>query len=242
MDNQRQSGSFDGSTALPGDNSVAGRREIQTALIRHVAELNEQEVLALVQQCLSNGDDPLSIVEDCQEGMRRVGERYEQGQYFLSGLIMAGEIFREVMELIQPVIKEKVRGNGSGRILLGTVQGDIHDIGKNIQGMLLSCYGFTVYDLGVDVPPDAFVTQATEVRPDIVGLSGLLTSSYDAMRDTISLFRRNPDHALVSIPVIIGGGSINDQVCQYVGADYWIVNAMDGVRLCQRLLADNKAE
>jgi methanogenic corrinoid protein MtbC1 len=242
MNNQRQSGRFDGSVALPGDNSVAGRREIQTALIRHVAELNEQEVLALVQECLSNGDDPLSIVEDCQEGMRRVGERYEQRQYFLSGLIMAGEIFREVMELIQPVIKEKVRGNGSGRILLGTVQGDIHDIGKNIQGMLLGCYGFTVYDLGVDVPPDSFVTQATEVRPDIVGLSGLLTSSYDAMRDTISLFRRNPDHTLVSIPIIIGGGSINDQVRQYVGADYWILNAMDGVRLCQRLLADNRAD
>ena len=242
MNNQRQSGRFDGSVALPGDNSVAGRREIQTALIRHVAELNEQEVLALVQECLSNGDDPLSIVEDCQEGMRRVGERYEQRQYFLSGLIMAGEIFREVMELIQPVIKEKVRGNGSGRILLGTVQGDIHDIGKNIQGMLLSCYGFTVYDLGVDVPPDSFVTQATEVRPDIVGLSGLLTSSYDAMRDTISLFRRNPDHTLVSIPIIIGGGSINDQVRQYVGADYWILNAMDGVRLCQRLLADKRTD
>ncbi len=242
MNNQRQSSSFDGSVALPGDNSVAGRREIQTALIRHVAELNEQEVLALVQECLSNGDDPLSIVEDCQEGMRRVGERYEQRQYFLSGLIMAGEIFREVMELIQPVIKEKVRGNGSGRILLGTVQGDIHDIGKNIQGMLLSCYGFTVYDLGVDVPPDSFVTQATKVKPDIVGLSGLLTSSYDAMRDTITLFRHNPDHTLVSIPTIIGGGSINDQVCQYVGADYWIVNAMDGVRLCQRLLVDDSDE
>jgi dimethylamine corrinoid protein len=242
MNNQRQADSVDGSMALPGDDSVAGRREIQTALIHHVAELNEQEVLALVQQCLSNGDDPLSIVEDCQEGVRRVGERYEQRQYFLSGLIMAGEIFREVMELIQPVIKEKVRGNGSGRILLGTVQGDIHDIGKNIQGMLLSCYGFTVYDLGVDVPPDAFVTQATKARPDIIGLSGLLTSSYDAMRDTITLFRHNPDHTLEGIPIIVGGGSINDQVCQYVGANYWIVNAMDGVRLCQRLLADNRSE
>jgi len=98
----------------------------------------------------------------------------------------------------------------------------------------------TVYDLGVDVPPDVFVTQATKVLPDIVGLSGLLTISYDAMRDTIILFRRNPDHTLVSIPIIIGGGSLNDQVCQYVGADYWIVNAMEGVRLCQRLLADKR--
>jgi dimethylamine corrinoid protein len=242
MSNQTQADGFDGSITPPDDDSVTNRREMQTALIHHVAELNEQEVLALVQERLDDGDDPLSIVEDCQEGMRRVGERYEQRQYFLSGLIMAGEIFREVMELTQPVIKEKVRGNESGRILLGTVQGDIHDIGKNIQGKLLSCYGFTVYDLGVDVPPDAFLTQATKVKPDIVGLSGLLTSSYDAMRDTITLFRRNPDHILMSIPIIIGGVSINDQVCQYVGADYWIVNAMDGVRLCQRLLANNRAE
>lgn len=240
MSNQIYANSVNEPMALPDDDSVGNRQERQTALIYHVAELNEQEVLALVQERLSAGDDPLTIVEDCQEGMRYVGERYEQGRYFLSGLIMAGEIFREVMALTQPVIKEKVRGNESGRILLGTVQGDIHDIGKNIQSMLLSCYGFTVYDLGVDVPPNTFVTQATHVKPDIVGLSGLLTSSYDAMRDTIALFRRNPDHMLMSIPIIIGGVSINDQVCQYVGADYWIINAMDGVRLCQRLLADKR--
>jgi methanogenic corrinoid protein MtbC1 len=242
MSNQTQADRFDESMTRPGDDSMANRREIQTALIHHLAELNEQEVLALVQERLNQGDDPLSIVEDCQEGMRRVGERYEQRQYFLSGLIMAGEIFREVMELIQPVIKEYMQRNETGRILIGTVQGDIHDIGKNIQGMLLRCYGFTVYDLGVDVPPDVFVTQATKVKPDIVGLSGLLTSSYDAMLGTITLFRRNPDQTLGSIPIVIGGGSLNDQVCQHVGADYWVVNAMDGVRLCQRLLADNRAE
>lgn len=211
------------------------------ALIQHVSELNEQEVLTLVQGRLRNGDDPLAIVEDCQEGMRRVGERYEQGQYFLSGLIMAGEIFREVMELAQPAIQEHMQGNESGRILLGTVQGDIHDIGKNIQAMLFRCYGFTVCDLGVDIPPTAFVDRATTFTPDIVGLSGLLTSSYDVMRETVALFRHNPDQALAHIPIIIGGVSINEQVCQYVGADYWIINSMDGVRLCQRLLANTPA-
>ncbi|MBN1991186.1 MAG: cobalamin-dependent protein [Anaerolineae bacterium] len=208
-----------------------------THLINQVLELREQEALAIVQQRLEQGDDPLAIVEDCQEGMRRVGERYEQGQYFLSGLIMAGEIFREVMELAQPVIKEKVQGNETGRILLGTVQGDIHDIGKNIQGMLLSCYGFTVYDLGVDVPPAEFLAQAKKVKPDIIGLSGLLTSSYDVMRDTITLIREASVLALADIPIVVGGTSINEQVCQYVGADYWIINSMEGVRLCQRLLA-----
>ena len=105
MSNQTQASDSDELMTLPDEDSVANHQEIQTALIHQVAELNEQEVLALVQQRLSNGDDPLSIVEDCQGGMRQVGERYEQGQYFLSGLIMAGEIFREVMELARPVIQ-----------------------------------------------------------------------------------------------------------------------------------------
>ncbi len=240
MSNQPRADSFDGPMTSPDDDSVANGQAMRATLIHHVAELNEPEVLSLVQERLSQGDDPLAIVEDCQTGMRRVGERYEQGQYFLSGLIMAGEIFREVMELAQPVIQEKVQGNESGRILLGTVQGDIHDIGKNIQSMLLSCYGFTVYDLGVDVPPAEFLVQAGTVRPDIVGLSGLLTSSYDVMRDTILLIRQAPEQDLARVPIIIGGGLLNDQVCQYVGADYWIVNSMDGVRLCQRLLADKQ--
>jgi methanogenic corrinoid protein MtbC1 len=228
----------DSSTTLPEDEEATDLREIQTSLMRHVAELDEQVVLAFVQERLDRGDDPLSIVEECQEGMRRVGERYEQGRYYLSGLIMAGEIFREVMELARPAIKAQISGEGSGRILMGTVEGDIHDIGKNIQAMLFSCYGFTVYDLGVNVPPVEFLAQAEKVKPDIVGLSGLLTSSYDAMRDTIALIRNSAIPALADTPIIIGGTSINEQVCEYVGADHWIVNAMEGVRLCQRLLTD----
>jgi methanogenic corrinoid protein MtbC1 len=238
MSSQTQTDRLDGPMPSPDDGSVANRRENQAALIHHVAELNEQAVLALAQERLSDGDDPLSIVEDCQEGMRRVGERYEQGRYYLSGLIMAGEIFREVMELAQPVIEAQISGEKSGRVLLGTVQGDIHDIGKNIQGMLLSCHGFTVYDLGVDVPPAEFLAQAKKVKPDIIGLSGLLTSSYDVMRDTITLIREPTVPELADLPIIIGGTSINEQVCQYVGADHWVVNSMEGVRLCQRLLAD----
>ena len=237
-DDQIRTDKFDTSVASSGEDGAASRREIQTALIHHVAELDEQVVLALVRNRLSDGDDPLSIVEECQEGMRQVGERYEQEQYFLAGLIMAGEIFREVMELAQPVIKAQISGEESGRVLLGTVQGDIHDIGKNIQGMLLSCHGFAVYDLGVDVPPARFLAEARKVKPDIIGLSGLLTSYYDGMRDTITLLRNASVSELAHTPIIIGGTSITEQVCQYVGADYWIVNSMEGVRLCQRLLAD----
>jgi methanogenic corrinoid protein MtbC1 len=211
--------------------------DLRATIIHHVLELNEVEVLELVEARLQQGDDPLALVEACEAGMRRVGERYEQGQYFLSALIMAGEIFREVMELVQPVIKNRIKGSESGRILLGTVQHDIHDIGKNIQSILLSCYGFTVHDLGVDVPPDEFMAQALEFQPDIIGLSGLLTSSYDSMRETVATLRQTGDEALARVPIIIGGGMLNEQVRAYVGADYWIGNSMDGVRLCQRLLA-----
>ncbi len=202
-----------------------------------VADLEEQRVLMLVQQRLAGGDDPLAIVEACQAGLRLVGERYEQREYFISGLIMAGEIFREVMELVQPVIEARLTGNESGQILLGTVRGDIHDIGKNNLILLLRCYGFTVHDLGVNVAPVEFLAQALALKPQIIGLSGLLTLSYDSMHETVELLRQSADADVRSIPIIIGGNQLTQQVCNYVGADYWMTDAMSGVRLCQKLLA-----
>jgi methanogenic corrinoid protein MtbC1 len=168
--------------------------------------------------------------------LRQVGERYEQGIYYLSGLIMAGEIFREAMEILRPIIEIHFTGNESGTILLGTVRGDIHDIGKNSLSMLLSSYGFTVHDMGVDVAPVDFLLEAIQVNPDISGLSGLLTSSFEAMRETIQLIRLSGEDKIVRLPIIIGGNQLTQQVCQYVGADYWVTDAMSGVRLCQRLL------
>jgi methanogenic corrinoid protein MtbC1 len=208
-------------------------------LIGLLADLEEDVVLATVRQRMAQGDDPLRIIEDCQQGMREVGERYEQGHYYLSALIMAGEILREVMEQVQPVIEGCIIGHASGRILIGTVWGDIHDIGKNIASMLLACHGFTVYDLGVDVPPDVFAARFVALRPQIVGLSGLLSSSYDAMRETVALLRAQIPASGPAVPIIIGGGLLNEQVCQYVGADHWITDAMNGVRLCQEIVAQN---
>jgi len=210
--------------------------EEQTILVRLVADLKEKETLSLVEARIQNGEDPLTIVENCQEGLRQVGERYEQGIYYLSGLIMAGEIFREAMEILRPIIEIHFTGNESGTILLGTVRGDIHDIGKNSLSMLLSSYGFTVHDMGVDVAPVDFLLEAIQVKPDIIGLSGLLTSSFEAMRETIQLIRLSGEDKIARLPIIIGGNQLTQQVCQYVGADYWVTDAMSGVRLCQRLL------
>lgn len=180
----------------------------------------------------------MQILEECNEGMQIVGKRYEQGEYYIAGLIMSGEIFREVVEKIQPLLIKNTDKESSGRILVGTVSGDIHDIGKNMLGMLLSCYGFTVIDLGVDVPPAEFAAKALESKPDIIGLSGLITASFEMMKETVSVLRTEAEKNKLNFPILIGGGMIDDQVCQYVGADYWLKDAMAGVRLCQSLLAN----
>jgi methanogenic corrinoid protein MtbC1 len=209
-------------------------------LIALVAELEEDAVLELVQKRIAAGDDPLHIIDDCNAGMRLVGQKYESGEYFVSGLIMSGEIFREVVEIAQPVLQKNADGKSSGLVLLGTVAGDIHDIGKNMAGTLLSCYGFTVVDLGVDVPPAVFAEKAIEVKPDLVGLSGLITASFEMMKETISSLREKAEAHQLSFPIIVGGGMIDEQVCRYVGADYWVKDAMGGVRLCQELMEKKK--
>jgi methylmalonyl-CoA mutase cobalamin-binding domain/chain len=211
----------------------------QLALL--IANLEEDAVLELVHQRLDAGDNPLQIVDECNEGMREVGQRYEKGEYFIAGLIMSGEIFREVVELVHPLLEKQVSGNSSGRVLVGTVSGDIHDLGKNMFGMLLSCHGFDVIDLGVDVPPAQFAAKVIETKPDIVGLSGLITASYKNMKETVAVLRSESRKHNLSFPIIIGGGFIDDQICQYTGADYWMPDAMAGVRLCEELLS-NKSD
>jgi len=204
----------------------------QSQLISAIANLNEGLALNLIRERLAENDDPLTLIADCQKGLQRVGERYAQHKYYLSGLIMGGEIFYEVMELIQPAMENRISGTGSGKILLGTVESDIHDLGKNMFKLLLSCYKVTVYDLGVDVRPEEFLRQAKELQPDILGLSGLITKAYDSMRETIKLFRQEG----YQIPIVIGGSQLSKEVFQYTGANYWVNEADVGVKLCLRLL------
>jgi methanogenic corrinoid protein MtbC1 len=208
------------------------KTKTQSQLISAIASLNEELALKLIRERLAENDDPLTLIANCQKGLRRVGERYAQHKYYLSGLIMGGEIFCEVMQLIRPAMENHISGTSSGKILLGTVQGDIHDLGKNIFALLLSCYKLTVYDLGVDVPPEEFLRQAKKLQPDILGLSGLITKSYDSMRETIALFRQEG----YRIPIVIGGSQLSKEVFQYTGADYWVNKADVGVKLCLRLL------
>jgi methanogenic corrinoid protein MtbC1 len=205
-------------------------------LITQIADLDESHALELVQRMLNDGFDPLRIIDDCQHAMRIVGERYEKQEYYLSGLIMAGEIFREVMVLVQPRMEQQRKGQTAGRVLIGTVQNDIHNIGKGIFEIALRSYGFTVQDLGVDVPPQRFLESVQENPPDIIGLSGLITLSYESMKETIRLIREQTVPGQPYVPIIIGGGTLSDRVARYVGADYWMTDAMEGVRICQQIM------
>jgi len=204
-------------------------------LAQLLIDLKEEESLTLVKKLLTQGVDPLQIVECCQSGMRDVGKYYETGRYYLSGLMMGGEILRQVMDMVLPILRKQISGSSSGRIMMGTVQGDIHDIGKNLVVMMFRCHGFEVLDLGVDVPPENFLEQAREFKPDIVAMSALLTTVHEAIRETIRLLHENYDDPEDKCRTIVGGGFMNDQVCQYVGADCWARDAMTGIRYCQKL-------
>ncbi|HBT47055.1 MAG TPA: cobalamin-binding protein [Peptococcaceae bacterium] len=207
-----------------------------TPLAMAMAELDEKRVLELVRRELSAQRVPLEIVEECRIGLNIVGERYGRGEYFLSDLVMSAEIFQEVLRVLEPFlagVSVCEDQGGKADILFGTVEGDIHDIGKNITISLLRCEGFRVYDAGVDVPPDMFLTLLRETGARVLGLSALLTSSFEAMRRTIQLVRMVIPKSQVRVII---GGLVNERVGRYVGADAWVREAGEGVAICRRWL------
>jgi methanogenic corrinoid protein MtbC1 len=150
-------------------------------IIEAISNLDEPTALETSMKMLDNGIDPVEILEKCRTGMSIIGERFQKGEIFLSEMIMAAEIFKGVMNSIKPHLKTSVTAN-LGKIVIGTVEGDVHDIGKNIVTALLEAEGFEVIDLGVDVPPERFVEALKEYEPDIVGMSGLLTIAIESQK------------------------------------------------------------
>ena len=205
---------------------------LKVELSKLVADLDEDAVLETVRRRLAAGEDPFLIVDECQAGVMQVGQLYERGMYYISGLIMAGEIMEQISQLVLPVLQGRITGSDAGRILVGTVQGDIHYVGKNMFKTLLTCFGFTFLDAGEDVEPAEFLKQMRIFTPHVIGLSCLLTSCYDSMRETIALLRSETKD-LKTPPRIIIGGAVDARVCQYVEADSWAKDAMSGVRTCQ---------
>ena len=175
--------------------------ELRTALI----ELDEQLTLELTRRLLEQGRvAPMSILATCQQALKVVGERYERQEYFISGLIMAGELFKEVLDLVQPQ-EQTPSGTGGGTVLLGTVAGDIHDIGKNMFATSLRGFDFQVIDLGVDVSPEKFLAETARSRPDVVCLSGLIMVAFESMKATVNLLRSQEAHLGYRPPIVLGG-------------------------------------
>lgn len=198
-------------------------------LIRAVVDMEEDEALRLVRAMLDDGTDPQAILDACKEAMALVGERYDAREYFLPELIIAGELMKEVANLVKPRMAETVAGPRRGRVVIGTVAGDIHDIGKDVVIFMLDVNNFEVIDLGVDVPAETFVERVREDRPQVVGMSGFLTLAFDQMRATVKALA---DAGLRDgVKVMIGGAIMDDDVAAYVGADAYGRDAQAAVRL-----------
>jgi methylmalonyl-CoA mutase cobalamin-binding domain/chain len=201
-------------------------------LINAIADLDEEKALQLVRDKVKKGETPLEIVEQCQLGVERVGKRYSDETYYLSDLIMSEEILRGVMEILEPYFSDNGRKNGV-KVVIGTIEDDIHDLGKNIMVSLLRSVGFEVYDLGVDVKPDQFIQKITETGATVLGISVVLTFSINYVKKLIKLLEEAGLRDKVKI--IIGGYPVNEMIREYTGADYFETDAKRAVKLIKRI-------
>ncbi len=200
-------------------------------LVEAISEMREPEALQLTKSMLDHGEDPAHILDDCRAAMAIVGKRFEAGECFVPELIYAGEILRQISDQVKPRLSQTTASQKAGKVVLGTVQGDIHDIGKDMVGFMLDVNGFDVLDLGVDVPADKFVQAVKDFDPQVVALSGFLTLAYDPMKETVQAleavgFRQKGK-------IMIGGGQIDEQIRQYTGADAFGKDAMAAVALAK---------
>jgi methanogenic corrinoid protein MtbC1 len=203
-------------------------------LVHAIADMREEEALELVRKMVEEGVAPTAILDDAREAMSIVGQRFEENIYFLPELIMAGEMLRQITEILKPELAKLPEVKRQGKVLIGTVQGDIHDIGKNIVTFMLDVNGFDVLDLGVDVSPEKFVEAIREFEPRVVGLSGFLTLAFDTMKETIAAIEAAGLRDRVEI--MIGGGQVNEEIRAYTGADAYGKDAMAGVSLARKWL------
>jgi len=202
------------------------------SLVNALADLKEQEALSIVQDKLKAEEDPLKILDEARKGMEIVGQRFASSEYFIPDLVYSGEILKAVTEMVKPKLTGTVESKKLGKIVFGTVAGDIHDIGKDIVVFMLDVNGFEIYDLGVDVPAQKFVEKIKETGAPVVGLSGFLTLAFDSMKQTIDAIKAAGLRDKVK--VMIGGGQITEEVKDYTGADAYGKDAMAGVTLAKK--------
>jgi methanogenic corrinoid protein MtbC1 len=198
-----------------------------------VGDLDEQTILTMLKDFVAtnpSGEEAQDVVIACQQGMAIVGDLFEKSEYFVGDLIFAGELLTQAIDILRPVLSSEA-SQKVGAIVIGTVAGDLHDIGKNIFNSMAEAAGFAVYDLGIDVEPTAFVEKVREVKPQIVGMSGVLTLAIDAMKNTVDAL--NEAGLRDGVKVIIGGNPVNADSCKQIGADAFTTNAAEGLKICQ---------
>jgi len=200
-------------------------------LTKLLSDLKEPEALQFVEKALKEGADPLVLLGEAKEGMNIVGQRFASAEYFIPDLIFSGEILKGVVRILEPHLKKGEEAKRLGKVIVGTVAGDIHDIGKDLVVFMLDVNGFEVLDLGIDVPEEKFVAAIKESGSTVVGLSGFLTLAFDSMKSTVDAIKAAGLRDQVKI--MIGGGQIDDKVKGFVEADAYGRDAVEAVKLAK---------
>lgn len=208
---------------------------MDSQLISLMADLKEQEALARVRVLIDAGTNPLEILIDARAAMEIVGKRFETYEYFIPDLVMAGEILTAISNIVRPLLTNAETDQKKGKVLIGTVEGDIHDIGKDLVTFMLEVSGYEVLDIGIDVPPQVFVEKVKAFQPQVVGLSAFLTLAYDSMKRTVEALEAAGSRK--NLKIMIGGGQIDEEIRQYVHADAYGKDAIAAVNLCNQWIS-----
>ena len=200
-------------------------------LVKTLADLKEKEAIKIVEDRLKAGEDPLKILDDARKAVEIVGKRFSDSEYFIPDLVYSGEILKTITDMVKPKITKTAATKRVGKVIVGTVAGDIHDIGKDIVVFMLDVNGFEVTDLGIDVPVQKFVDAIKNTGSTVVGLSGFLTLAFQSMKDTVDAIKKAGLRDKVKI--MIGGGQIDEQVKNFTGADAYGKDAMEAVKFAK---------
>lgn len=204
-------------------------------LVNAMADLERNKVYEIVRNEIEKNTDPLKIIEWLSQGLKKVGEYFDKKEYFLAELITGGDIFESIYQEIKPILKKKnVNAQIKGKIVLGTVQGDVHDIGKNIVKTILTVSGFHVEDLGVDVPPERFIEALKQTESKVLALSALLTIAIDSVEEIIKLLRK--EGLRDKVKIIVGGSAFSKELVKNLDVDAFGIDPMDALKKCQQFL------
>jgi methylmalonyl-CoA mutase cobalamin-binding domain/chain len=203
-----------------------------------IVELQRDKAIDLVKSRSEKGESPLQILEECRQGMTIVGQRFQTGEYFLAELILSAEIFKEAVGILDPYLAATDPQESRGKVIVATLAGDIHDLGKNLFAALVKARGFEVHDLGVDVAPALLVEKVKEVKPDFVGFSALITSVFDAMKEAADMLEEAGLRQ--QFKLMVGGGIATEMVKDYINADFYTTDAMEGVGYCIELIGGKR--